>query len=82
MNIKCLHLFDECSPTRQKAGAERFLRRIQGAECDYIIANFGGGSRSIPAKAVKILTANPAGPSTAYSGVGKVRKRRRTAGSD
>ena len=43
----------------------------QDANCDYLIA-FGGGSPIDTAKAVKILTANP-GPSTAYSGVGKVK---------
>ncbi|VUC91437.1 Lactaldehyde reductase [Salmonella sp. NCTC 11881] len=81
MNIKCLTTcFDEVFPNPTEELVQKGFAAYQSAECDYIIA-FGGGSPIDTAKAVKILTANP-GPSTAYSGVGKVKKRRRTAGSD
>ena len=65
------HLFDEVFPNPTEALVQKGFAAYQDAECDYIIA-FGGGSPIDTAKAVKILTANP-GPSTAYSGVGKVK---------
>ncbi|WP_435928513.1 lactaldehyde reductase [Dryocola sp. BD613] len=63
-------LFDEVFPNPTEELVQKGFAAYQAAECDYIIA-FGGGSPIDTAKAVKILTANP-GPSTAYSGVGKV----------
>ncbi len=65
------HLFDEVFPNPTEELVQKGFAAYQSAECDYIIA-FGGGSPIDTAKAVKILTANP-GPSTAYSGVGKVK---------
>ncbi len=65
------HLFDEVFPNPTEELVQKGFAAYQDAECDYIIA-FGGGSPIDTAKAVKILTANP-GPSTAYSGVGKVK---------
>ena len=65
------HLFDEVFPNPTEALVQKGYAAYQHAACDYIIA-FGGGSPIDTAKAVKILTANP-GPSTAYSGVGKVK---------
>ncbi len=65
------HLFDEVFPNPTEELVQKGFAAYQTAECDYIIA-FGGGSPIDTAKAVKILTANP-GPSTAYSGVGKVK---------
>lgn len=64
------HLFDEVFPNPTEELVQKGYAAFQDAACDYIIA-FGGGSPIDTAKAVKILTANPA-PSTAYSGVGKV----------
>lgn len=65
------HLFDEVFPNPTEALVQKGYAAYQDANCDYLIA-FGGGSPIDTAKAVKILTANP-GPSTAYSGVGKVK---------
>lgn len=65
------HLFDDVFPNPTEALVQKGFAAWQDANCDYIIA-FGGGSPIDTAKAVKILTANP-GPSTAYSGVGKVK---------
>ena len=65
------HLFDEVFPNPTEALVHQGITAFHDAQCDYIIA-FGGGSPIDTAKAVKILTANPA-PSTAYSGVGKVK---------
>jgi ribose/xylose/arabinose/galactoside ABC-type transport system permease subunit len=64
------HLFDEVFPNPTEALVQKGYAAYCEAGCDYLIA-FGGGSPIDTAKAVKILTANP-GPSTAYSGVGKV----------
>lgn len=63
-------LFDKVFPNPTEELVQEGFAAYQAAECDFIIA-FGGGSPIDTAKAVKILTANP-GPSTAYSGVGKV----------
>ncbi|HKM96257.1 MAG TPA: lactaldehyde reductase [Buttiauxella sp.] len=63
-------LFDEVFPNPTEELVQKGFAAYQEAKCDYLIA-FGGGSPIDTAKAVKILTANP-GPSTAYSGVGKV----------
>lgn len=63
-------LFDEVFPNPTEELVQKGFAAYQAAKCDYLIA-FGGGSPIDTAKAVKILTANP-GPSTAYSGVGKV----------
>lgn len=63
-------LFDAVFPNPTEALVQKGFAAYQDAQCDYIIA-FGGGSPIDTAKAIKILTANP-GPSTAYSGVGKV----------
>lgn len=65
------HLFDEVFPNPTEALVQKGYAAYREAGCDYLIA-FGGGSPIDTAKAVKILTANP-GPSTAYSGVGKVK---------
>jgi lactaldehyde reductase len=65
------HLFDEVFPNPTEALVQQGIAAFREAQCDYIIA-FGGGSPIDTAKAVKILSANPA-PSTAYSGVGKVK---------
>ncbi|HEY2454801.1 MAG TPA: lactaldehyde reductase [Scandinavium sp.] len=65
------HLFDDVFPNPTEALVQKGYQAYQDAQCDYIIA-FGGGSPIDTAKAVKILTANP-GPSTNYSGVGKVK---------
>lgn len=64
-------LFDDVFPNPTEALVQRGYAAYQAAQCDYLIA-FGGGSPIDTAKAIKILTANP-GPSTAYSGVGKVK---------
>lgn len=63
-------LFDEVFPNPTEELVQKGFAAYQAGDCDYLIA-FGGGSPIDTAKAVKILTANPA-PSTAYSGVGKV----------
>ncbi|MCT4711938.1 lactaldehyde reductase [Enterobacteriaceae bacterium H11S18] len=63
-------LFDGVFPNPTEELVQKGFAAHRAADCDYIIA-FGGGSPIDTAKAVKILTANP-GPSTAYSGVGKV----------
>jgi alcohol dehydrogenase class IV len=65
------HLFDEVFPNPTEELVQKGYAAYKAAGCDYVIA-FGGGSPIDTAKAVKILTANP-GPSTAYSGVGKVK---------
>ncbi|MCL5499159.1 iron-containing alcohol dehydrogenase [Escherichia coli] len=65
------HLFDEVFPNPTEELVQKGYAAYKTAGCDYLIA-FGGGSPIDTAKAVKILTANP-GPSTAYSGVGKVK---------
>ena len=65
------HLFDGVFPNPTEALVQEGYAAYQDAKCDYLIA-FGGGSPIDTAKAIKILTANPA-PSTAYSGVGKVK---------
>lgn len=65
------HLFDEVFPNPTEALVQKGLRAFKDAKCDFVIA-FGGGSPIDTAKAIKILTANP-GPSTDYSGVGKVK---------
>lgn len=65
------YLFDEVFPNPTEELVQKGYAAYQNATCDYLIA-FGGGSPIDTAKAVKILTANP-GPSTAYSGVGKVK---------
>lgn len=65
------HLFDDVLPNPTEALVQEGYAAYQDAKCDYLIA-FGGGSPIDTAKAIKILTANPA-PSTAYSGVGKVK---------
>ncbi len=64
-------LFDGVYPNPTEALVQQGYAAYQAARCDYLIA-FGGGSLIDTAKAIKILTANP-GPSTAYSGVGKVK---------
>ncbi|WP_058910575.1 lactaldehyde reductase [Entomohabitans teleogrylli] len=64
-------LFDEVFPNPTEALVQKGYAAFQDGQCDYIIA-FGGGSPIDTAKAIKILTANP-GPSTRYSGVGKVK---------
>lgn len=64
-------LFDGVFPNPTEALVQEGFSAYQQAGCDYLIA-FGGGSPIDTAKAIKILTANP-GPSTAYSGVGKVK---------
>ncbi len=63
-------LFDGVFPNPTEALVQQGFAAFKANQCDYIIA-FGGGSPIDTAKAIKILTANP-GPSTAYSGVGKV----------
>ncbi|MEB6381417.1 lactaldehyde reductase [Leclercia adecarboxylata] len=64
------HLFDAVFPNPTEELVQQGFAAFRDARCDYLIA-FGGGSPIDTAKAIKILTANP-GPSTAYSGVGKV----------
>ncbi|MBJ3814344.1 lactaldehyde reductase [Shimwellia pseudoproteus] len=64
------HLFDGVFPNPTEALVQQGFLAYQDNHCDYIIA-FGGGSPIDTAKAINILTANPA-PSTRYAGVGKV----------
>ncbi len=64
------HLFDEVFPNPTEALVQQGYAAYREAGCDYLIA-FGGGSNRYR-QSGKILTANPA-PSTAYSGVGKVK---------
>lgn len=64
-------LFDAVFPNPTEALVQKGFAAYREAACDYLIA-FGGGSPIDTAKAIKILTANP-GPSTDYSGVGKVK---------
>lgn len=63
-------LFDAVFPNPTEALVQQGYDAYRNAKCDYLIA-FGGGSPIDTAKAIKILTANP-GPSTNYSGIGKV----------
>ncbi|MEC5317611.1 lactaldehyde reductase [Brenneria populi subsp. brevivirga] len=63
-------LFDKVFPNPTEELVQQGFTAYQRADCRCLIA-FGGGSPIDTAKAIKILTANP-GPSTAYSGVGKV----------
>ncbi len=65
------HLFDAVFPNPTEALVQQGFKAFRDAKCNFIIA-FGGGSPIDTAKAIKILTANPA-PSTNYSGVGKVK---------
>ena len=63
------HLFDKVFPNPTEALVQQGLAQFNQKQCNYIIA-FGGGSPIDTAKAINILTANPA-PSTAYAGVAK-----------
>ncbi|WP_016587121.1 iron-containing alcohol dehydrogenase, partial [Yersinia pestis] len=65
-------LFGEVFPNPTEELVQAGFAAFTQHQCDYLIA-FGGGSPIDTAKAIKILTANP-GPSTAYSGVGKVKQ--------
>lgn len=65
------HLFDAVFPNPTEALVQQGFKAFRDAKCNFIIA-FGGSSPIDTAKAIKILTANPA-PSTNYSGVGKVK---------
>ncbi len=65
-------LFSDVFPNPTEELVQQGLAAFRQHSCDYLIA-FGGGSPIDTAKAIKILTANPA-PSTAYSGVGKVKQ--------
>ncbi len=65
-------LFAEVFPNPTEELVQTGFTAFTQHQCDYLIA-FGGGSPIDTAKAIKILTANP-GPSTAYSGVGKVKQ--------
>lgn len=64
-------MFNEVFPNPTEELVQQGWQRFKQQQCDYLIA-FGGGSPIDTAKAIKILTGNP-GPSTAYSGVGKVK---------
>lgn len=64
-------LFKDVFPNPTEELVQAGFQAYQQNQCDYLIA-FGGGSPIDTTKAIKILTANP-GPSTAYSGVGKVK---------
>lgn len=63
-------LFDEVFPNPTEALVQQGYAAYQAARCDYLIA-FGGGSPIDTAKAIKILTANPA--LHRLPGVGKVK---------
>jgi lactaldehyde reductase len=65
-------LFGDVFPNPTESLVQAGLTAFTQHECDYLIA-FGGGSPIDTAKAIKILTANPS-PSTAYSGIGKVKQ--------
>ncbi|MFC0226544.1 lactaldehyde reductase [Serratia aquatilis] len=65
-------MFGEVFPNPTEALVQQGWQAFQQHQCDYLIA-FGGGSPIDTAKAIKILSGNP-GPSTAYSGVGKVKQ--------
>ncbi len=62
-------LFDEVFPTPPKRWCSKAMR-LTGGPLRYLIA-FGGGSPIDTAKAIK--SSPPTRPSTAYSGVGKVK---------
>lgn len=64
-------LFKDVYPNPTEELVQAGFKSYQQNQCDYLIA-FGGGSPIDTTKAIKILTANPS-PSTAYSGVGKVK---------
>lgn len=64
-------MFNEVFPNPTEELVQQGWQTFKQQQCDYLIA-FGGGSPIDTAKAIKILTGNPA-PSTAYSGVGKVK---------
>jgi alcohol dehydrogenase len=64
-------MFNEVFPNPTEELVQQGWQAFKQHQCDYLIA-FGGGSPIDTAKAIKILTGNP-GPSTAYSGVGKVK---------
>ncbi|WP_431224499.1 lactaldehyde reductase [Serratia sp. L9] len=64
-------LFSDVFPNPTEELVQLGWQAFKQQQCDYLIA-FGGGSPIDTAKAIKILTGNP-GPSTAYSGVGKVK---------
>lgn len=64
-------MFNEVFPNPTEELVQQGWQAFKQHQCDYLIA-FGGGSPIDTAKAIKILTGNPA-PSTAYSGVGKVK---------
>lgn len=64
-------LFKDVYPNPTEELVQAGFKAYQQNQCDYLIA-FGGGSPIDTTKAIKILTANPS-PSTAYSGVGKVK---------
>ncbi|AHG20161.1 alcohol dehydrogenase [Chania multitudinisentens RB-25] len=64
-------MFSEVFPNPTEELVQKGWQAFKQHQCDYLIA-FGGGSPIDTAKAIKILTGNP-GPSTAYSGVGKVK---------
>lgn len=63
-------LFKDVYPNPTEELVQAGFKAYQQNQCDYLIAF--GGSPIDTTKAIKILTANPS-PSTAYSGVGKVK---------
>jgi lactaldehyde reductase len=65
-------MFNEVFPNPTEELVQKGWQAFKQHQCDYLIA-FGGGSPIDTAKAIKILTGN-LGPSTAYSGVGKVKQ--------